>query len=459
MSIQLPTIDFTGLSVGATGKVQIPQPKVQVGELGHLRLYNESGAGLDIVFSNGHGETVPAGAWPMFEIEPETQTFTWIITYVLPNAPVATMKMVYYFPYEGVPPTPALGNSPIGITGGVSTSSVQTLSNETNPANQLVLDVGDTGNVNLYTLYTDGHALWKVDASGVLHQVLKVNTAANFLQLGQAGDITEVLGALTVDQTTILTGVLTAAAANILGTLGNLTHILGNLTVDGTQIFTGDATFNGAGSSISTAHDAAVSGSVKTNSIRDNTNGNLAIDLSAATGAVTLPQLLTATGQITGGALLNLILNAVTGKQIEFDINNVQVGHIDGGGLAFTSKKLFDGSANNLLDWSAISGTFLKGNPAAPNKFQYQADGANTDFAITALTIVSFNTVNGTTAALAHNMKVQGVSTAPTAIVAIGFTSAVSGTNATIGISEVGATTFKASSIAAFPAIAICAKF
>lgn len=436
MSIQLPTIDFTGLSVGATGKVQIPQPKVQVGELGHLRLYNESGAGLDIVFSNGHGETVPAGAWPMFEIEPETQTFTWMITYVLPNAPVATMKMVYYFPYEGVPPTPALGNSPIGITGGVSTSSVQTLSNENNPANQLVIDVGDTGNVNLYTLYTDGHALWKVDASGVLHQVFKVNTAANFLQLGQAGDITEVLGALKVDQgleivgavtadvTELITGVLTAPGANILGAIGVLTHILGTLTVDQASTLTG----------VVTAPAANILGTAGN---LQHILGTLTVDQAVTLASTVLTSgLLTASGQITGAAAQKLILNAVTGQNIEFDINNVAVGHIDAGGLGFSSKKLFDQSANNLADWSA-TGLFLKGNPAAQGKFQYQGNGSNTDWTFSANHGGSFTSVNGTTT-VTHGLTQFGAAATPDTV----LINDTSGGSMTADASSINTTTF-----------------
>lgn len=403
MSIRLPAVDLTAASVGSTGQVTLPQPKVQVGEIAHLRLYNESGCGLTVAFSNGHTEAIPAGAWPMFEIEPEVQTYTWTVTYILPNAPVALLEAVYYFPYEGVPPTPALGNSPIGITGGVQTSSVQTLSNEGNAANTLVMDLGDTGNTNLFTLYTDGHNLWKVDQAGVIHQVLKIQVSGNPLQLGQIGDITEVLG---------------------------------NLTVDGTQIVTGDATFNGAGSSLSTAHDAAISGSLKTNSIRDNTNGNLALDLSVGTGAVTLPQLLTATGQITGAAAQNLILNAVTGKQVEFDVNNAQVGHIDGGGLAFSSKKLFDGSSNNLADWTA-AGFFMKGNPLSNGKFQYQADGSHTDWTFSANHGGSFTSVVGQTT-VTHGLTQFGAAATPDTV----LINDTSGGSMTADASSINSTTF-----------------
>jgi hypothetical protein len=56
----------------------------------------------------------------------------------------------------------------------------------------------------------DGQLTWKVVSGGVYHQALKIASAANFLQLGQAGDITEVLGQLTVDQLVTLVGNLIA---------------------------------------------------------------------------------------------------------------------------------------------------------------------------------------------------------------------------------------------------------
>jgi hypothetical protein len=78
-------------------------------------------------------------------------------------------------------------------------STVQTLSNEGATAGLLVIDMGDTNFSQLVALYNDGHALWAVDQTGVKHQVIKIQTSGNPLQLGQASDITEVLGVLQPD--------------------------------------------------------------------------------------------------------------------------------------------------------------------------------------------------------------------------------------------------------------------
>lgn len=212
MSLNLPTVNLASLAVGASGTVQLPQPKVQLSEQAFLRLYNESGCGLQIVFNDGTSETVPAGAWPAYAISPTLTQFTWTIQYVLPSAPISLLNIVYYFPGEPVPSTPALGNSPIGITGAVQTSSVQTLSNEGNAANTLVVDIGTVTIAQLLQIYTD-HFLWQVQQSGVAHQVLKGQTSGNPLQLGQAGDITEVLGQLIVDQALTLLSTITLANA------------------------------------------------------------------------------------------------------------------------------------------------------------------------------------------------------------------------------------------------------
>lgn len=71
--------------------------------------------------------------------------------------------------------------------------------------------------------------------------------------------------------------------------------------------------------------------------------------------------------------------------------------------------------------------------------------------AFSRLSIVSFTSVNGTTSAINHNLGAT-----PTLIVGNAFTTGVSSANVTLGFSEVGATTFKASSIAAVPCIALC---
>jgi hypothetical protein len=105
-----------------------------------------------------------------------------------------------------------------------ATSSTSTLSNEGNPSPTLVIDIGDINFSQLFTFYNDGSCLWAVDQAGVKHQVLRVNNAGTPLQLGQAGDLSEILGQMKVDQLATLTG---------LTDVGNLSQTGGSVIITG----------------------------------------------------------------------------------------------------------------------------------------------------------------------------------------------------------------------------------
>lgn len=78
-------------------------------------------------------------------------------------------------------------------------SAIQTLSNEGNSSTSLVIDIGDLTFAQLIEIFAGGQATWKVDQSGTAHVAFTVNAAGNALQLGQASDTVEVIGALQVD--------------------------------------------------------------------------------------------------------------------------------------------------------------------------------------------------------------------------------------------------------------------
>lgn len=248
MSTKLPIVDLTGAVVGTQETIDFNQftkfdPATK--KPAHLRIYNDSGCGLDYTMKqSGDSDYCPAGGWATIELADNDSQMVVTVNYLLPNPPVSKILPTYYAPGEPVPPIPILGNSPVGIGGSVATSSVQTLSNEGGAANILIIDIGDAAFSQLIAIYSDGHVLWAVDQSGTKHQVLKIQTAGNPLQLGQAGDITEVLGQLTVDQDATLSGNETS------GAVGKLLHALGNLTVDGTATLTGAVTATNASNSI-----------------------------------------------------------------------------------------------------------------------------------------------------------------------------------------------------------------
>ncbi len=294
MSTNLPSIDLTGAIVGTKKTLDFTAFVKQLGlspgitEPAHIRIYNESGCGLNAQFQqSGRTEFVPAGAWPEYDIEYNDSFIIFTVTYTLPNPPVSTINAVYYAPTEKVPDMPQLGNSPIGIGGTVNVSSVQTLSNEGQAANILVIDMGDIAFNQLVTMYNDGHMLWSVDASGTKHQVLKINATANYLQLGQSGDTVEVLGNLSVDATSNFQGVNAAQQITAQATGTALSVPNGNLS----------------------ALQTVVAGGLNTNTIRDNVSGASQITLATAGISVVNPiqSALSIVGALTESS--NIILN------------------------------------------------------------------------------------------------------------------------------------------------------
>lgn len=210
MSIPLPTVNLANVNVGQSGVVSLANVGISAGGVsanpadiknaGILHIFNESGSGLLIQFqTEGSAFRLPAGGWTDKPIHAGEQGLQWTVLYNLPNPPVTLLFVDYYYPGEPLPKVPVLGNSPIGIGGTVTTSSVQTLSNEGNAAQTLVIDIGQTGNTLLITINSDGSFSWSVLQSGVAHQVLKAQTSGNPLQIGKSGDVSEVLGQLTVD--------------------------------------------------------------------------------------------------------------------------------------------------------------------------------------------------------------------------------------------------------------------
>lgn len=261
MSYNLPTVDMSVFSVGQGSQIKLNTVRGKVAfdpahasDPAHLRIFNESGSTIQITSDDGSiQDYIPAGAWPTYEVDQTISYITFTVIAVMQNPPIQLLLPVFYVPGEKVPETPTLGNSP--ISGVAQTSSIQTLSNEGSAANLLVIDMGDTAFNQLVALFNDGHALWAVDQSGVKHQVIKINIAGNPLQLGQAGDIVEILGGEKVDQTF---------------------ESVGNATFDGTATVTGVTT---------------ATGGVNTGTIRDNTTG--AAQITLVTAGMTIPNKVT----------------------------------------------------------------------------------------------------------------------------------------------------------------------
>ena len=81
-------------------------------------MYNEAGAGLQLSFKRGgDSHILAAGAWAKFEIEPAESEIDFTVLYVIPNAGVNLLLIVYFAPNEAKIPIAVLGNSPLVIGG------------------------------------------------------------------------------------------------------------------------------------------------------------------------------------------------------------------------------------------------------------------------------------------------------------------------------------------------------
>ncbi len=234
MGTAIIPIDLSTAVVGTTGDINIPTVTSEEGY--HLLLFNESGCGLKLRFyESGDTDNIPAGGWRKYPLIPGEDTVTWTVIYTLPNAPVSLLIGTLYKPGEKVPDVGTLGNSPISIGGTVATSSIQTLSNENSVLGTKIVDIGTLTIGDLLDIFND-HFLWKVQQSGVAHQVLAGNTSGVPLQIGQAGDTSEVLGNLKVDGTSTLTGNVSAS--------GDITDSGGSLNMTGSGAGKGNVNIN-----------------------------------------------------------------------------------------------------------------------------------------------------------------------------------------------------------------------
>lgn len=182
MSVALDAVDLSAVAVGSVS----PTPLSWAAEAGttspmavrsgtaHLRLFNESGAGLKITFSNGASDRVPAGGWPTYELKSGQTSLSWVVEYLLPGAPVSQLLAVFYEPGEAVPDAPVLGNSPIGIGGSVTTSTTSALKQDgQGPATSLVEATPSDQAASSVALNNDASGNISVLSAGSLRDILR----------------------------------------------------------------------------------------------------------------------------------------------------------------------------------------------------------------------------------------------------------------------------------------------
>lgn len=149
MSTQVAAINLGGAAVGTAGSIPLGQvtppptlsqqmrPNDYTGST--LFIWNESGAGLTCLWPNSRETfTLPAGQWRPLKIPPDEEQLHYLVTYVIPNAPVSLLLADLYLPGEQIDPLGILGNSP--VAGTVATTPVPLYFNVKDPA------FGATGN-------------------------------------------------------------------------------------------------------------------------------------------------------------------------------------------------------------------------------------------------------------------------------------------------------------------------
>lgn len=256
-----------------------------------LMLYNDSPVGILLTFQNNDKGIIPAYWNKDFIIDRPMGDVTWTVLYTLltpTQYPVSTFYGEIYESQEHKTSANSAINRGVVVTGGsvtATTSGATSLTNDGNAAGSPFIEstvLGQT--VSSINITNDGITIIREIIAGALTQVLKLSSSDPIVSLGaighnvevlgntvldnglnvgvirdnvngnvtldlSAGDgsikisgialLTHILGNLTVDGTTTLSGILTAPAANDLGAVSVLTHILGNLTVEGTVTHNG----------------------------------------------------------------------------------------------------------------------------------------------------------------------------------------------------------------------------
>lgn len=204
MSINLPKVDLTNANVGDTfsislANVGIPQDFVNSKLPIHIRFFNDSCIGLNAVTQkSGKQFYIPQGGWPTVQLRADETGINFVCSsQMLPVPSICFLQPVYYGSGEMLDDVGIHGNTPTNLGGsGVSTNTV---SNEGNPINTLFIDGGPIGLPQMIQIFND-HFIWSVVQAGVAHQVLSGSTLGNPLQIGQANDVSEIMGKLLVDQ-------------------------------------------------------------------------------------------------------------------------------------------------------------------------------------------------------------------------------------------------------------------
>lgn len=336
-------------------------PTIEVGAAdagSKVLLYNLSPRNLDLDFYNGNNSVLHAWEARYWTLDGETREIGWSLDSIInvTNAPPISLVMgELYSPQEqveGTFPISLMHQTSVGNPVSTNVTGASTLVNTGNPSNTNVATVSSTAAAgNAFTLTNDGLMALLVTIAGALVQVFKTfEPGANgtILQEGAATYVTEQLGNLLVD------GTLTAKGATTLAAAAVLTHILGALTVD--QAVT-------LSSTLAVAGELTASTDLKTNVIRDNVTGADQIDL--ATAGVTFNNAATHKGSVFGPGATTFTIDSNGVGIIQLKVNGVNICQITSTGLTLNAGNkinLLTNSISRIVGQNAVtcgSGTVI----------------------------------------------------------------------------------------------------
>jgi hypothetical protein len=240
MSVNLPPQDLSSVVVGSTGTIELKAVN-RAGTIPHRKyptvvFLNESGVGLSVNFQGSNRQMVlPAGVWSKpIPVYNNDNSIDWTALYILPNSPVAILYTIFYDASEVPLEIAALGNSPIGISGNVATSNIQSLTNDGNPAPTQIIESTPSGQgTSSFNLNNDGSGLWQILSANTLKQIVNAvrgntGTGKAAITIGDASDptISTFYGSLLGGQP-INVGIITGTklTLNVNTTLANVNTI------------------------------------------------------------------------------------------------------------------------------------------------------------------------------------------------------------------------------------------
>jgi hypothetical protein len=163
MSINLTPADLSTAVVGTPGKMSWRDVKsegtILAGkEHAHLQLFNDTGCGVNIAIG-ARGFHLPPGGWVTdgFELLPTDNELNYVVTDIIPNQIITSMRATYFAPGERVHSV-SLGNSPIGLSGAVPVS-VSSVANDGNPVPTTFVESTPQGGVQTTSITNDGHVM------------------------------------------------------------------------------------------------------------------------------------------------------------------------------------------------------------------------------------------------------------------------------------------------------------